>query len=293
MCRHAGPGSKDCAVITQNSLHGVGRHGQLNLTFARRAGTTVLVENYSRPPLQVMRPITDAAGCLCVYLLSPTGGIVQGDQYSVRMHVDEGAHALFTTQSATKVYRMPDGCAEQVTQVTVGRDGVFEYVPDAAILFADSHYHQRLEVTLQPGALAFLSEVVLPGRAARGERFRFRRYLNQTIVRDDDGLIVYDSAALEPAHTLPDAPGRLEGYTCWGSAYLVGDLARWGITPEGFTLPDEHPRDALVALSPLRRNGIAFRMVSHRLEAIYAAFNQVRAAVRTRYLRLPDAPLRK
>ncbi len=85
-----------------------------------------------------MRAIRDAAGCLCVYLLSPTGGVVQNDRYNIHISVGDEAHALFTTQSATKVYRMPEGCADQVIWIEVGRDAVFEFVPDTVILFADA-----------------------------------------------------------------------------------------------------------------------------------------------------------
>ncbi|MBZ0288182.1 MAG: urease accessory protein UreD, partial [Anaerolineae bacterium] len=161
------------------SLYGVGRNGELRLTFARRGEHTALIENYARPPLQVMRPIPDSAGCLCTYLLSPTGGVVQHDHYAIQIHVGEGAHALFTTQSATKVYKMPEGCAEQIVRVEVGANAIFEYVPDAVILFADSDLRQQLEVTLHPGALALIFEIVLPGRFARGEHLALRRYANR------------------------------------------------------------------------------------------------------------------
>src|SRR5690606_31918325 len=132
------------------SLHGIGRDGVLRLMFALRGGETVLTEMYSRPPLQVMRAIHDAAGCLCVYLLSPTGGVVQGDRYMIRVVVGAGTHTMITTQAATKVYRMPEDCAEQVVQIEVERGAVCEFVPDAAILFADADFRQRIDVRLHP-----------------------------------------------------------------------------------------------------------------------------------------------
>jgi urease accessory protein len=278
------------------SLYGVGRNGELRLTFALRGEQTALVENYARPPLQVMRPIPDAAGCLCTYLLSPTGGVVQNDHYAIHIKVGEGTHGLFTTQSATKVYKMPEGCAEQVVRIEVQTDAVFEYVPDAVILFADSDLRQNIEVTLHPGALALIFEIVLPGRFARGEHLAFRRYANRLSVRDSDGLLLYDAANLEPARDSLSSIGRLEGYTCWGSAYLVGDLARYRIDSAAFCAAHRELLDhesAIGGLTPLYRNGLMARMVSHRLETIYAAFHDLRALIRTQYMGLPHAPLRK
>lgn len=278
------------------SLHGVGREGELRLEFTRRETQTALTVNYSRPPLQVMRAIKDVANCLCVYLLSPTGGVVQGDRYLINIRAGQGTHALCTTQSATRVYRMPDGCAEQYVRINVEQDAVFEFVPDATILFADSDFSQQVEITLQPGALLFLHEIVMPGRLARGERLQFRRYTNCITVRDQDGLILYDASTLESAQNNLDKVGVLEGYTCWGSAYLLGDLSKRGIDANAFyeihqaLLARER---ALGALSPLHRTGVAVRLLSQRLETIYACFHQLRETIRAQYLHLPAAALRK
>ena len=278
------------------SLHATGREGELRLTFARQAGRTVLTENYSRPPLQVMRAISDNAQCLCIYLLSPTGGIVQGDRYHIRIHVGADTHALFTTQSATKVYKMPDDCAEQFIRIEVESGAVFEFVPDAAILFADADLRQQIEVTLHPGALLLHHEVIMPGRFARGEHLQFRRYVNRIVVRDADGLLLHDAATVEPAQTNLETIGRLEGYRCWGSAYLLGDLQGRSIDAAAFCEAHaglfERP-DSLGSISPLYRNGIGVRMFSQRLETIYAAFHGLRQIVRQQYLHLPVAPLRK
>lgn len=278
------------------SLHGVGRDGELRLRFEQRAGRTVLTENYSRPPLQVMRAIADRAGCLNVYLLSPTGGIVQGDRYAITIDVAAGSHALVTTQSATKVYRMPDDCAEQTIRIDVQAGAVFEFVPDAAILFADADLSQQIEVRLHGDALLFLHEIVLPGRIARGERLQFRRYANRLIVRDDHGLLLHDAATIQPTEQDLEAVGVLESYTAWGSAYLLGDLAARGIDVEAFCAAQQdlfQIRDGIGALSPLYRNGGAARVIARRLETIYAAFHGLRERVRTQSLGLPSAPLRK
>ncbi len=278
------------------SLHDVGREGELRLTFARLGGRTALTENYSRPPLQVMRAIEDAAGCLCVYLLSPTGGVVQGDRYFVQIAAEAETHALCTTQAATKVYRMPDGCAEQYIRIEVGRGAVFEFVPDAAILFSEADLRQHIEITLHDGALLFLHEIIMPGRLARGERLQFRRYTNRLTVRDAQGLLLYDAANMEPELVQQDELGILEGYSCWGSAYLLGDLAGRGIDAAAFCAQHQMmfaAEGALGGLSPHYRSGVTARMLSQRLDTIYTAFHGLRDSIRAEYLKLPDATLRK
>jgi urease accessory protein len=281
------------------SLHSIGREGELRLVFARHEERTVLSEQYSRPPLQVMRAIPDAAGVLCVYLLSPTGGVVQGDRYHISLQIGNAAHALFTTQSATKIYRMPDGCAEQYTRIEVGQDAFFEYVPDAAILFTQSDYHQRTELTLGRGALTLLYDIVMPGRLARGERLDFRRFANRTIVSDDKGLLLFEASVIEPARTDLNTIGRLENYACWGSATLLGDFSAWGLNPE--TLVNElvavleqlPKQDGIGGISLLARNGLTVRVISQRLETIYGVFHRLREQVRRVCFGQTDASLRK
>lgn len=195
-----------------------------------------------------------------------------------------------------KFIECPNGCAEQFVKIEVGRGAVFEFVPDAVILFTDSDLRQHIEVTLQPGALAVIYEIVMPGRRASGEHLRFRHYANRIIVRDTNGLVLYDAADLEPARDDLNAMGRLEGYVCWGSAYIVGDMQAWNIDALAFC--EAHrgllERDkSLASLSNLHRAGMSARMVSQRLETIYAAFNDLRAVIRTQHMGLPDAPLRK
>lgn len=282
------------------SLYQIGRHGELRLSFERRQGKTVLAEHYSRPPLQVMRAIPDSADCLCVYLLSPTGGVVQHDRYDIDITLAEKTHGLFTTQSATKIYRMPEGCAEQNVRVDVGPGAMFEYLPDAAILFADADYRQRTDFFLHPGALVLAVDVVMPGRLAMGERLQFRQFANRLTARDEDGLLLYESSVLHPGQSDLEVLGRLEGYACWGTAYLMGDLAGWGLDAAVLCQQIAEKRaeyplpltDGLEGMTTLHKGGMCLRVLSHRLETIYEAFQQLRGLVR-QSLGMPTAPLRK
>jgi urease accessory protein len=232
-------------------------------------------------------------------LLSPTGGVVQHDRYRINLSLEEGTHALFTTQSATKIYRMPEGCAEQWVQIEVGRGAFLEYVPDAAILFAEADFHQRTEVSLADGALGLFTDVVMPGRLARGERLQFRCFANRFVVRDTAGLLVFESSVMQPTLTDFDALGRLDGFSCWGTAYIVGDITAWGSDFQRF-VPEFHarladllpPQEGIGGISPLHRGGLSVRVLSHRLETIYTVFQALRDHLRTT-LHMPTAPLRK
>jgi urease accessory protein len=287
--------------LTLHPTNPINRHGELRLTFARRgagdSAVTVLTERYFKTPLQVMRAVEDAAGVLTVYLLSPTGGVVQGDHYQIDVTVGEGAHAFITTQAATKVYRMPEHGASQCVQIEVLPGAVLEFLPDALILFAEADYAQEMHITLHPGALLMLQEIVMPGRLARGEVLKFKRYKNRVIVRDPGGLLLYDSVDYAPQDGDVSRLGLLDGYPCWGSWYLLGDLAAWQTDPAAFCAQHHDAvvtmSDAVGGFSPTFSGGLSARVVARTLSPIYTTFNLLWAAVRAEVLHLPPSTIRK
>jgi urease accessory protein len=260
----------------------VGRHGELSLRFDSFAGRTRMKESFFRTPLQVMKAIPDSSDCLCIYMLSPTGGVVQGDKYDIRIHLEAGSHALITTIAANKVYRMPEGCAEQSIQIEVETGAILEYVPDALILFEDSDLRQDMRVKLHEGALCILQDIVMGGRLARQEILKFRSFQNQIRVEDSKGLLLLDSLHFQPKADDLAKIGLLDNFPCWASWYLLGDLAAWGMDAEAFCQSNQEINSphGIGSISSLYRNGLSARVLSHRLEMIEQVFENLRLAFR-------------
>jgi urease accessory protein len=264
--------------------HSAGRYGELSLTFRSNGQQTQLLDQYSRPPLQVMRGIPDAAGCMTVYLLSPSAGIVQGDRYRIHICLHPGAHALITTPSANRVYRMPDGCAQQTVHITVGAQAFLEYVPDATILYADAAFGHTTDVMLNEGAMLIVQDVVMPGRLAHQERLAFREYKTRLTAADAQGTILYEANRLNPRQAALEDALLLEGYPCWGSFFLLGDLDRRGVDSQRFIAQAQplfaDTPDAIGGISALWRSGVCARVLAHRLETITTLFEALRQQTR-------------
>ena len=144
----------------------------------RRVGKrTALQECYFQVPLQVLRPLyLDDVGTAYVYLVSPCGGVVGGDNYSITVVVEAGARVCLTTPSATKLYATPGVPARQQLDITVHAGAVVEYLPEQIIPFAQAAFQQHMSVRLGPGACILAMEIIAPGRLARGEAFAYRDY---------------------------------------------------------------------------------------------------------------------
>jgi urease accessory protein UreH len=68
--------------------------GRLKLEFASRDGVTEIVDRYQRGPLhiqKILHPHAAFPGMACVYILTVTGGIVQGDRLQTDIVARDGA----------------------------------------------------------------------------------------------------------------------------------------------------------------------------------------------------------
>jgi urease accessory protein len=151
-----------------------GWEAALELRFSAREGRTFLSRRWHQGPLQVQRAFYPEGADLChVYVLHPPGGLVGGDELSVSVRVDGGAHALCTTPAAGKVYRGQEGRAPaaQRHRLTVEAGGSLEWLPQETILYDGAKVVLETRVDLDEGA-AFLGwEILCLGRPAAGERF--------------------------------------------------------------------------------------------------------------------------
>jgi urease accessory protein len=198
--------------------------GHLRLRADRVGGRTRLTELECRAPLQLMRcHHLDAALPDMAYatIVSPSGGVLQGDHLSIDVKAGRGARLHLDTPSALRLYRMPDGPAEQEVSLVVEEGGYLEYLPDPAIPFAGADFASRTRTEVAETATLILAEAVTAGRAARGEVHQFQRYESVVeIARPGGPVLALDATILDPIDGLA-APGRLGSYAASGALYVV------------------------------------------------------------------------
>jgi urease accessory protein len=176
-----------------------------------RFGQTVVSDRYMAHPLRLSRVFRlDAAELHRAYLyitnISP--GLLAGDNLSVSLQLEAGTSLYLTDQSATKVHAMPVIGTKAITnlKIEVGSGASLELVPEPLILFADAALEQTTRIQLHPNAELFWSEIVLPGRLARGECYQFRHYFSRleitSIAEQAERLWFRDTTYLEGKHNL-------------------------------------------------------------------------------------------
>lgn len=195
--------------------------GKLSLVFRRKeSGKTYIAKQYFKLPLQIMSPhYQDRDGTAFVYLLNPSGGILQHDRLLTEIEMEENSKALITTPSSTKFYKMDDGYAHVVTQVHVKAGAVLEYLPEHNVPFAQSSTYQESDFHLDSSAVLIASDMVTAGRVSRGEIFDYDIYASKTKIYVDGRLQLYDNNEMNPETVKISEMGLLEGYLTNGTVY--------------------------------------------------------------------------
>jgi len=196
--------------------------GTLNLIFRKRQnGKTFLASQHYRLPLQVLTPFySDDDGTAFVYLLNPSGGILQGDVLETDVKVETGARGFITTPSANKFYKMDEGHATLTNRICIENGGVLEYMPEYNIPFAQSSVVQETEFDLDSDATLLAFDMIVPGRIEKGELFQYDLYASKISIRVDGRLLAHEVVKICPKEKDPLGTGILEGHTIYGTAFL-------------------------------------------------------------------------
>ncbi len=155
-------------------------------------------------------------------ILSASAGIMAGDRQHIEVAADPGARLIVTSQAFEKVHKM-DGRHAERHAVLHAADGAFlQYEPLPVIPFAGSDFRSRTDVYLETGSRFVFSEILCCGRAARGERFEYRRFRNLVRVYRSGMPVYIDNTDFIPSRDEMEGPGMFEGFTHAGTALFFG-----------------------------------------------------------------------
>jgi urease accessory protein len=276
----------------------VGKRGVLVLKLAgdKATGRTVVREQYSQVPLFAQKPmyLEDLLPSMAyMYVISPSGGVLQGDTYRMDVSLSDGAQAHLTTQGATRIYKMEEGFATQEISIVAESGCYLEYMPDQIIPYAGSRFYQKTAIRAHEGATVVYSEIITPGRVASGERFDYDVCYLKIQGCDLQGILKFaDSSVLEPKKLSATAPGALEQDVV-ASVYV---MAPSGLVPELSRLANAALADMQVrgGASVMPHNcGIVARMLGDHAGDLQQAAGRIAEITRKLVLGAPFTKMRK
>lgn len=282
---------------------GVGKAGKLGglilkLEKDEVSGKTAVKQQYSRVPLYTQRALylEEALPSMAyMYIISPSGGILQGDRYRMDITLRREAMAHLTTQGATRIYRMEKNFATQIVNITVEQGCYLEYIPDQIIPYRNSRFYQIANLHVHDNATLVYSEMVTPGRVAGGEHFDYDICYMKTVAKNQkERLRYYDVAILEPKKRNMGAFGVLEKLDVFGTVYVLTE------TEKVLELYEEISREIRrvggfsggASILP-DNNGIIVRLLGSTASEVRSVIFEVVRSVRKVVLNAPFSGIRK
>ena len=208
---------------------GVGKSGKVGILDLELQtdgdGKTVITKQFSQVPLQIQRalyPENSLPKMAYLYVISSSGGILQGDRYRTDVTLKNRAIAHMTTQGATRIYSMNTNSASQILNITVDEDCYFEYIPDQIIPYKNSRYYQKVDLSVHNNSTLIYSEILTPGRVAMDESFAYDICYLRTHCKDQDKKIRFlENTKIEPKKMRVKDFGVLGEYEIVGTVYIL------------------------------------------------------------------------
>ena len=213
--------------LTQLQVGKAGKIGALTLRLEQNTenSKTVVKEQYSKVPLFTQRALyleESIPSMAYMYIISPSGGILQGDRYRMDITLRNNACAHITTQGATRIYRMEKNYATQIVNIIVDDGCYFEFIPDQIIPYRNSRFYQTVNLCIHDNATMMYAEMIVPGRVASGESFEYDICYMKALAKNQSNVLRFiDVAVLEPKKRSLNILGILGKFSVVGNMYIL------------------------------------------------------------------------
>lgn len=186
---------------------------------------TMVTQQYSKAPLLTQKALHyDVANPSMAYLflMSSSGGVLQGDRYRIEISIKNKGIANITTQGATRIYKMDSNYATQFVDIDVDDNSYLEFLPDQIIPYKKSRYFQQVQITSGIDSTVVYSEVITPGRVAMGELFDYDLCYLRLAAKSKGGKILFmDVSRLDPKEQQFSQIGVLGTSSVFGTLYII------------------------------------------------------------------------
>ena len=213
--------------ISQLEVGKTGKVGILKIKMENgsKNDKTVITEQYSQVPLYTQKALyydESLPKMAHLFIMSPSGGVLQGDRYRMDISLTNKAISHITTQGATRIYKMNSNYATQLININVDKDCYLEFIPDQIIPYKNSRYYQKVLLNVDPSASLIYSEIIVPGRVAMGELFSYDMCYLRTIGSDTKHEIKFiDNSVLDPKNQKMNTLGIFGNHTVVASVYIL------------------------------------------------------------------------
>jgi len=241
---------------------------QLHIQVAARNGCSYLKKAFFTTPFKVMNITEDKAGKqLQLMLMSSSPGILDGDEYDIKIEVEKNCSLQLHTQAYQRLFNMKLGAAQQMN-IHVADGASFCYLPHPSVPHEQSSFTSLNNFYLQDYSQLLFGEVLTCGRKLNGELFLFSKYHSISNIYINNKLVIKENLVMAPGKT--DAViHQLEGFT-----HQASMICLW---PQGLVAESKaaalaylsHRQDILYGVTAAPVNGVIIRLLGNSAEYLF------------------------
>ena len=281
---------------------GVGKSGKVGILELELQGDingkTIVTKQFSQVPLQIQRalyPESSIPNMAYLYLISPSGGILQGDRYRTDLELRNNSICHFTTQGATRIYSMNANLASQIFNITLKDSSYLEFIPDQIIPFRDSRYYQKVNISLDKNSSLIYSEVLTPGRVAMDESFEYDICYFKTQCLDQEKKVIFlENTKIEPKKQRLSNFGIFGKNTVVATVYLLTKKEKIPEIELAINVEIKKFNQLFIGISILPRDaGLIIRVLGNETENIFRVIFRVLEIARNKILGKTFTKIRK
>lgn len=196
----------------------------LALSFAGQgAGRSVLSSRRHAGPLLVQKALYPEGPAVChVTILHPPSGIAGGDELTIDVRVEGGAHALLTTPGATRWYKANGRKAVQHTHLRVMAGARLDWLPQENIFFEQTDASLQNHIDLHSGSAAIGWEINQLGRIQAATHWDEGRVHLASTLYLDDAPVWLECGELTAAGPARHCDPGLAGYPVVATLWAFG-----------------------------------------------------------------------
>ena len=247
----------------------------LHIQTALRENITYLKKAYCSTPFKVADITEDKkVNALQLMLMSSSPGILDGDDYQMKIHLDAGCSLHLHTQSYQRLYNMKQGAAQHL-EVLMSNGSSFCFLPHPAVPHGQSHFIASNKICLTDNCSLLFGEILTCGRKLNGEAFLFSKYHNITEVFINNKLIIKENLLMQPAGIEVNSIGQLEGFTHQASLIYLHETA---CIKELTAVVHEllaHQKEIIFGVTTAPKNGLIVRILGQRAEQLHLCLKKI------------------
>jgi urease accessory protein len=185
----------------------------LHIITSLRDRVTYLKKLYFTAPFKVANVTENKnARQLDLTLMSSSPGILDGDEYQVKIELESGCALKLYTQAYQRLFNMKNRASQQM-DFHLEENSSLYFLPHPVVPHQKSNYSARNRIYLTNNCCLIFGEILTCGRKLSGEFFKFSKFHNLTEVYLNEKLVIRENLLIEPSHIDMAAIGQLEGFT--------------------------------------------------------------------------------